>query len=65
VEESLSRRCSECGSDQINWRVHRTGTRQLRHSGRQIQWSCRGCAHEWSESIAPEPEDPPMISVPA
>ena len=58
-------RCAECGSEQVYWRVHRTGSRQLRHSDRQLLWACRGCGHEWSESIAPEADDPPTMPLPA
>ena len=59
VEESLTQRCVQCGSERVAWRVHRTGTRQLQHSSRQLHWSCRQCAHEWREPISVEPEDPP------
>lgn len=61
---SSSQHCPECGGEQLAWRVHRTATRQLRHSQREIRWSCRGCAHEWVEGVDLRPDDP-LFSIPA
>ena len=62
MTETLLPRCASCGGDHLAWRVHRTGTRQLQHSRREIQWSCRGCGHEWLEPLEPAPEPPPPLA---
>jgi hypothetical protein len=60
MTEADTSRCTSCGGEHLAWRVHRTGTRPLQHSLREILWSCRACGHEWREplDLRPEPLNP-------
>ena len=63
MTELVPPRCVSCGGEYLSWRVHRTGTRLLQHSHREIQWSCRRCGHEWREALIADGEAvrPPPI----
>ena len=63
MTDSVPPRCASCGGEYLSWRVYRTGTRLLQHSHREIQWSCRGCGHEWLEPLdaGPRPVPPPLF----
>lgn len=61
MESPASPSCPRCTSERIRWQVHRTGTRWMQHSPRELRWVCRDCAHEWSDALLdPEGDLPPM-----
>ncbi|MBW3628837.1 MAG: hypothetical protein KY464_06020 [Gemmatimonadetes bacterium] len=51
MESSRTHQCPDCGSDQMSWHVHRTGTRSQRYSQKELHWVCRECGYQRIEGM--------------
>lgn len=50
MNEPEPTRCPECGDARPSWRVKRD--RALRHSRRELAWTCASCGHAWTEPLS-------------